>query len=78
MMITFIKMTVKHNNSLNLITGCLYMFLWTTCFGNSYNHHQDRKSSLNAIVALSKNCQFTVNTTIQLKSITATPDNNGI
>ena len=24
MMITFVKMTVKHNNSLNLITGCLY------------------------------------------------------
>ena len=25
MMITFIKMTVKHNNSLNLIIGCLYV-----------------------------------------------------
>ena len=25
MMITFIKITVKHNNSLNLITGCLYV-----------------------------------------------------
>ena len=25
MMITFISMTVKHNNSLNLITGCLYI-----------------------------------------------------
>ena len=25
MMITFIKMTVKHNNSLNLITGCLHI-----------------------------------------------------
>jgi len=24
-MITFIKMTVKHYNSLNLITGCLYI-----------------------------------------------------
>jgi len=25
MMITFINVTVKHNNSLNLITGCLYV-----------------------------------------------------
>ena len=25
MMITFTKMTVEHNNSLNLITGCLYV-----------------------------------------------------
>ena len=25
MMITFINMTVKHNNSFNLITGCLYI-----------------------------------------------------
>jgi len=27
MMITFIKMTVKHNNSLNLIIGCPYVSL---------------------------------------------------
>jgi len=25
MIITFVKMTVKRNNSLNLITGCLYI-----------------------------------------------------
>ena len=25
---TFIKMTFKHNNSLNLITGCLYLSIF--------------------------------------------------
>ena len=35
-------------------------------------------SSLNAIVAQSKNCPFGVDTTIELKNITTKADSNGI
>jgi len=45
---------------------------------NNNNNLQLTYRSLNAIVAQTKNCLFRVNTTIGLKNLTTTSDNNGI
>jgi hypothetical protein len=53
---------------------CLGSFFnWTTCIYTAIKYR-----SLSAIVAQSKNCPFGVNTTIELKNITATSDDRVI
>ena len=55
------------------IVGVNFRALYSSQGGTNGTYH-----SLNEIVAQSKNCSFRVNSMIELKNVTTTPDKNGI